>query len=313
MKKKMLICGGGGFLGKNAIEYFLKSKKYDIKATWHKNGDATKIFTNDVEWINADLTKIEDVKKVFDGGVDVILQYAAVSSNLKDAFEKPYLHVTDNAIMNSLIFREAYETNVENVIFPSCTVMYKDLDRPVKEEDFKGFIDEQQVYYGAGKTKVYLEDMCNFYSKLGLTKFTALRQTNIIGKYDKTDLNKAHFFSSMIQKINNSNDFVEVWGDGTEEKDLLPANKLMELIDFVLDNQISNFELLNVGSGNNMTIHEIVKKIINVSGKELKIKFDKTKPSRNIKLKLDISKAKQNFNWDNNYNINQVIDEYNKK
>ena len=59
----MLICGGGGFLGKNAIEYFLNSGKYDIRATWYRNGDATEIFINDVEWINADLTKIEDVKK----------------------------------------------------------------------------------------------------------------------------------------------------------------------------------------------------------------------------------------------------------
>ena len=48
--------------------------------------------------------------------------------------------------MNSLIFREAYETNVENVIFPSCTVMYEDLDRPVKEEDFKGFIGPVRFY-----------------------------------------------------------------------------------------------------------------------------------------------------------------------
>ena len=313
MKKKMLICGGGGFLGKNAIEYFLNSGKYDIRATWYRNGDATGIFINDVEWINADLTKIEDVKKAFDGGVDVILQYAAVSSNLKDAFEKPYLHVTDNAVMNSLIFREAHETGVEHIIFPSCTVMYEDLNKPVKESDFTGFIDEQQVYYGAGKTKVYLEEMCNFYSKLGSTKFTALRQTNIIGKYDKTDLNKAHFFSSMIQKINNSDDVIEVWGDGTEEKDLLPANKLMELIDFVLEGQSSNYELLNVGSGENMTIHEIVKKVIDVSGKKLNIKFDESKPSRNIKLKLDISKAKEKFNWDNKFDMNQVIDEYNKQ
>ena len=169
------------------------------------------------------------------------------------------------------------------------------------------------MYYGAGKTKVYLEEMCNFYSKLGSTKFTALRQTNIIGKYDKTDLNKAHFFSSMIQKINNSDDVIEVWGDGTEEKDLLPANKLMELIDFVLEGQSSNYELLNVGSGENMTIHEIVKKIIDVSGKKLNIKFDESKPSRNIKLKLDISKAKEKFNWDNKFDMNQVIDEYNKQ
>tara|TARA_R100000008_G_C3585995_1_gene172350 strand:- start:2742 stop:3680 length:939 start_codon:yes stop_codon:yes gene_type:complete len=312
MKKKMLICGGGGFQGKNAIEYFLETEKYDIRATWHRDGDATEIFIDGVEWVNADLTTVDGIKKAFDGGIDIVLQYAAVSTNLKDAFEKPYLHVTDNAIMNSLIFREAYDSGVEHVIFPSCTVMYEDLNKPVKENDFNGFIDEGQVYYGAGKTKVYLEDMCNFYSKLGSTKFTVLRQTNIIGKYDKTDLNKAHFFSSMIQKINNSDDIVEVWGDGTEEKDLLPVNKLMELIDFVLEKQLSNFELLNVGSGRNMTIHEIVQKIIDVSGKKLKIKFDKSKPSRNIKLKLDISKVKEKFDWDNKFDMNQIINEYNK-
>ena len=75
----------------------------------------------------------------------------------------------------------------------------------------------------------------------------------------------------------------------------------------------NHYELLNVGSGENMTIHEIVKKVIDVSGKKLNIKFDESKPSRNIKLKLDISKAKEKFNWDNKFDMNQVIDEYNKQ
>ena len=122
MKKKMLICGGAGFHGRNAIEYFLNTGKYDIKATWHRNADATEFYNGDVEWIQADLTKPWDVKRAFYRGVDIILQYAAVSTNLKDAFEKPYLHVTDNAVMNSLIFKQAYEEKVEHVIFPSCTV-----------------------------------------------------------------------------------------------------------------------------------------------------------------------------------------------
>ena len=152
MKKKMLICGGAGFHGRNAIEYFLNTGKYDIKATWHRNADATEFYNGDVEWIQADLTKPWDVKRAFYRGVDIILQYAAVSTNLKDAFEKPYLHVTDNAVMNSLIFKQAYEEKVEHVIFPSCTVMYKDLGTPVKEEDFLGTIGSDEVYYGAGTT-----------------------------------------------------------------------------------------------------------------------------------------------------------------
>ena len=311
MKKKMLICGGAGFHGRNAIEYFLNTGKYDIKATWHRNADATEFYNGDVEWIQADLTKPWDVKRAFYRGFDIILQYAAVSTNLKDAFEKPYLHVTDNAVMNSLIFKQAYEEKVEHVIFPSCTVMYKDLGTPVKEEDFLGTIDSNEVYYGAGTTKVYLENMCKFYSELGETKFTALRQTNIIGKYDKTDLDKAHFFAAMIQKINNATESVEVWGDGTEEKDLLSVGKLMELIELIIENQSSKFELLNVGSGKNMSIKEIVKKIIEASGKKLDMVFDTSKPSRNIKLKLDVSKAKDGFNWNNTFDMKEIINEYN--
>tara|TARA_B100000287_G_scaffold360940_1_gene353531 strand:- start:710 stop:1648 length:939 start_codon:yes stop_codon:yes gene_type:complete len=311
MKKKMLICGGAGFHGRNAIEYFLNTGKYDIKATWHRNADATEFYNGDIEWIQTDLTKSWDVKSALYGGVDIILQYAAVSTNLKDAFEKPYLHVTDNAVMNSLIFKQAYEEKVEHVIFPSCTVMYEDLDKPVKEEDFSGVIDNSQVYYGAGTTKVYLENMCKFYSELGETKFTALRQTNIIGKYDKTDLDKAHFFAAMIQKINSATKTVDVWGDGTEEKDLLSVGKLMELIDLVIEKQTSKFELLNVGSGKNMTIKEIVEKVIDASGKNLDISFDTSKPSRNIKLKLDVSKAMDKFNWDNTFDMKETINEYN--
>jgi nucleoside-diphosphate-sugar epimerase len=311
MKKKMLICGGAGFHGRNAIEYFLNTGKYDIKATWHRNANPTESYNGDIKWIQADLTKPWDVKAALYGGVDIILQYAAVSTNLKDAFEKPYLHVTDNAVMNSLIFKQAYEEKVEHVIFPSCTVMYEDLDKPVKEEDFSGVIDGSQVYYGAGTTKVYLENMCKFYSEIGETKFTALRQTNIIGKYDKTDLDKAHFFAAMIQKINSATKTVDVWGDGTEEKDLLSIGKLMELIDLVLEKQTSKFELLNVGSGKNMTIKEIVENVIETSGKKLDISFDTSKPSRNIKLKLDVSKAMDKFNWDNTFDMKETINEYN--
>ena len=153
--------------------------------------------------------------------------------------------------------------------------------------------------------------MCKFYSELGETKFTALRQTNIIGKYDKTDLDKAHFFAAMIQKINSATKTVDVWGDGTEEKDLLSVGKLMKLIDLVIEKQTSKFELLNVGSGKNMTIKEIVEKVIDASGKNLDISFDTSKPSRNIKLKLDVSKAIDKFNWDNTFDMKETINEYN--
>ena len=310
MKKKILICGATGFIGRNLLEHFMHKDEYDIRAVWNNtiNDDWVK---DEVEWVRADLTKKEDVKKVMDG-VDVVLNYAAFTTNIKDGIEKPYLFVTDNVIMNSLILRYAYEFGVEHVILPSCTVMYEDLGKPIKETDFKGFIDDDKMYFGGGSTKVYSENMCKFYSKLGKTKYTILRQTNIVGKYDKTDLDKAHFFSSIIQKVNSADDYIEVWGDGTEEKDLLSVNDLVNLIDIILKKQEDNFELLNVASGKNMSISDIVKTIVKVSGKNLEIKYDTNKPSRDVKTKFDISKVKNKYEWKPKMKLEDILNEIKK-
>ena len=310
MKKKILICGATGFIGRNLLEHFVDKDEYDIRAVWNNtiNDDWVK---DGVEWVRADLTKKEDVKKVMDG-VDVVLNYAAFTTNIKDGIEKPYLFVTDNVIMNSLVLRYAYEFGVEHVILPSCTVMYEDFGKPIKETDFKGFIDDDKMYFGGGSTKVYSENMCKFYSQLGKTKYTVLRQTNIVGKYDKTDLDKAHFFSSIVQKVNRADKHIEVWGDGTEEKDLLCVNDLVNLVDIILKKQKNNFELLNVASGTNMSISDIVKTIVKVSGKNLEIKYDTTKPSRNVKTKFNISRAKSKYGWTPTTDIEGVLNEIKK-
>ena len=308
MKKKVLICGATGFIGKNLVENFMKKDNFDVRAVWHKPSDVTDCYNDEIEWVNADLTKKEDVKRVMQD-VNIVLHYAAFTTNIKDGIENPQLFVTDNVIMNSLIFRYAYEFGVEHVVFPSCTVMYEDFGKPIKEIDFKGFIDDDKMYFGGGTTKVYSENMCKFYSKLGKTKYTVLRQTNIIGKYDKTDLDKAHFFSSIVQKVNAADKHIEVWGDGTEEKDLLSVDDLINLINIVLEKQKENFELLNVATGKNISISNIVEKIIKVNGKNLQIKYDKTKPSRNIKTKFDISKVKNKYNWKPTKTIEETIEE----
>ena len=93
-------------------------------------------------------------------GVDIVIQAAAATSGSKDLVSKPYIHVTDNAIINSFMFRSAYEHNIKHFIFPSCTVMYPSSRSATKESDFTGKIIDK--YKGAGETKVYLERLLNF-------------------------------------------------------------------------------------------------------------------------------------------------------
>ena len=79
---------------------------------------------NGAKIFKVDLTKKKEVNKIVKNK-DIIIQAAATTSGAKDIISKPYLHVNDNAIINSMITRAAYDFNVKHIINFSCTVMYK--------------------------------------------------------------------------------------------------------------------------------------------------------------------------------------------
>ena len=109
----MLICGGNGFIGSNAINYFKRDKNYKIIATYNTNKPEINL---DIEWIRLDLRNPTEVKKAVKD-IDILIQCAATTSGVKAAFKSPDFHVTDNAIMNSIIFREAHLEKVKHLIF----------------------------------------------------------------------------------------------------------------------------------------------------------------------------------------------------
>ena len=297
--KRMLICGASGFIGKNLLNYF--TGKYNIRAVDidAPHPASLRYFLdkgNDIEWISADLRKSEDVKKVLKD-VDIVLHYAATTTGAADIVSKPYIHVTDNAVMTSLLLREAFEQGIEHFVMPSCTLMYQSSDLPVKETDFNEDDGIIPKYFGAGNTKVYLEKMCNFFAGFKKTKYTVLRQSNLYGPYDKFDLAKGHVFAATVVKVMNSDDKITVWGTGEEERDLLHISDLINCVESALEKQESYYELVNVGLGKSITISDLVKLIITISGKDLAIEYDDTKPTIKTKLAVDISKAKKIFDW----------------
>jgi nucleoside-diphosphate-sugar epimerase len=291
--KKVLICGANGFIGKNLLKRFYDKAEYDIRAVYFNSSPD---HDYDVEWVKADLRKIEDVKRVM-GDVDIVLQYAATSTGAKDILTKPYVHVTDNAVMNSLLFREAFDRKIKHFVMPSCTVMYRSSDQIITEDDFDENIGVSDIYYGAGNTKVYLEKMCKFYSSFGTTKFTVIRQSNIYGPYDNFGLEKSHVFGATITKAMTFNNKITVWGTGEEERDFLFVGDLIELVETCLENQKSTFELVNGSCGSSVSITDLVKKVVGASGRDLKIEYDSFKPTIKTKLAIDNKKAKKVFGW----------------
>ncbi len=301
----MLICGATGFLGRNILEYYSKKNQYDIKAV-HFRRPAIIEYQN-VEWIHCDLRNSDDVKKAIEG-VDIVLQFAATTSGAKDILSKPYIHVTDNAIMNSLLLRESFEQEVKHFIFPSCTIMYQSSENLIKETDFNPADEIKSTYFGAGHTKVYLENMCEFYSRFGKTKHTVIRHSNIYGPYDKFDLEKSHVFGATVAKVFNSTDgYVNVWGAGEEKRDLLYVEDFLSFIDCAICNQKSFFDIFNVGLGQFISIKDLVDKIIKQGIIPLKARNDLSKQSISTSICLDCTKAKNILGWSPKFTLDAGI------
>jgi nucleoside-diphosphate-sugar epimerase len=294
---KVLLCGATGFIGRNFLEYFLERPDYEIVATYHRTPPPDPLLNKGkVKFIQADLTRKENVDEAIQGA-EIVVQAAATTSGAKDIVAKPYYHVTDNVVMSSLLFRACHENRVRHVVFFSCTVMYPSSKRPVREEDFNCQVADQ--YFGAGWTKAYLEKMCEFYSRIGPTRYTAIRHSNIYGPFDKYDLEKSHVFGATVAKVMSAPEpgTIVVWGDGAEERDLLYVDDLIAFVDKVLTLQKSQFELVNVGAGQSISVRNLVEKIVKQSGKRLEIEFDRTRPSIPFNLRLNIDRAINMYQW----------------
>jgi nucleoside-diphosphate-sugar epimerase len=294
-KKKVLICGATGFIGRNIAETFKKRDDFEVYGTYFQSEP---LQDPKIMMIHADLTHKEDVIRVVKG-MDMIIQAAATTSGAKEIITKPYYHVTDNAVMNSLIFRAAHENKVSHVIFFSCTVMYQPSNLPVKETDFDPNKEMYPCYFGAGWTKVYIEKMCEFYSRIGNTKYTVIRHSNIYGPYDKFDLERSHVFGATVTKVMNTenNGKIAVWGSGEEERDLLYISDLVDFVELAIGKQGTSFALFNVGYGSSISINELVKKIIAHSGKNVTIEHDASRPTIKTRLSLDITKVRNTLGW----------------
>ena len=293
-KSRVIVCGATGFIGRNAAEHLAKRDDLEVIAVCH---DRPRFEHPGLCWVEGDLTSPRDVERLV-ADADVIVQAAATTSGARDIVSRPQFHVTDNAVMNSLLFRAAFEHKVRHVIFFSCTVMLQSGPDQLTEDDFDANADIHPNYFGVGWTKVYLEKMCEFYSRSGSTKFTAIRHSNVYGPHDKFDLERSHVMGASVTKVlSATGGTVTVWGAGSEARDVLYVADLVELVERVIDRQQSPFELYNAGLGRAVTINELVQSIIDASGRGLSIEHDLTRPSIQTSLCLDTAKAKSQLGW----------------
>tara|TARA_A100001015_G_scaffold319434_1_gene442284 strand:+ start:7540 stop:8475 length:936 start_codon:yes stop_codon:yes gene_type:complete len=298
--KKITICGATGFIGINLIKKF--SKSYHVFAIYNKKKPFK--FKN-VSWVKADLRNYKDCLKVT-GLSKILIQAAATTSGSKDIINSPFLHVTDNAVMNSYLLKASYENKIEHFVFTSCTVMYHHSSKSLHENE----VNEGKIfqnYFGVGHTKLYVEKMCKFYSEISNIKFSIIRHSNIYGPHDKFSLSKGHFIGSSIKKVfSKKNNEIQIFGQGNEKRDYLYVDDFLYFVELLIKKQKKKYEIFNCTYGKSFKIIDVLNKIVKFS--KLKKNIIKQEGKNiNVNILVSSKKAKSKLSWYPKISINQGL------
>ncbi len=287
MKKKILIFGGTGFVGTNLAKEIDK-KKFQVVATYHKNKSFYRV--QKVKYLKIDLLK-KIPKKIFKN-VDTVFMCAANSSGAKVMAEKPLSHLTPNLIMNALILEKAQQAKIKKFIFISSSTIYPVSNKAMSEKDLNyKYFDK---YFIVGWMKTFSEIMCKMYSEKIKKKLQTIviRPGNLYGPHDKFDPEKAKVIPSLIRKFLNNKKEINVWGDGKDVKDFMYIEDFCKII-FKISQKLNHSSIINVASGKNITIRDIIKKLEKITKKNPKIIFDLSKPQMIKFRKISVIKMRK--------------------
>jgi GDP-L-fucose synthase len=221
----------------------------------------------------------------------------------------PVEFLMSNLLIEASICRAAYAAKVERLIFLGSSCIYPcDCPQPIKEEYLlTGPLEATNRPYALAKIAGI--EMCWSYNRQYGTKWLAAMPTNLYGPGDSYDLNNSHVLPALIRKTHEAKvsgaKEVVLWGSGTPKREFLYVEDLAGALVFLgtLDDQRYNAlvgcavcPLINVGTGEDITIRELAETIAGVVGYAGKFIQDTSKPDGTMRKVLDVSKI-QGLGW----------------
>jgi len=290
MKKdsKIFVAGHRGLVG-SAIVRNLKENEYTNIVTKTRQ-ELNLLNQKDV------LDFFEDQKPeyVFDAAARVGGIYA------NDTFSGDFIY--ENIQIQTNLINSSYKSGVEKFLFLGSVCIYpKFAEVPVKEESLlTGYLEQTNDAYAIAKISGI--KMLQAYRKQYGFKSVSLMPSNLYGLGDNFHPKNGHVIPSMMQKLSNSDGkSVTFWGDGTPMREFLYADDLADACLFAMEH-FENAELINVGSGENVTIRDLAKTIAGIVGYVGDIEWDTTRPNGTPNRPLDYSKMTE-LGWKPKYNL----------
>lgn len=285
--KKILVTGGGGFLGSHVVN---KLKEKDC-------AEIIVIRKNDY-----DLTKEEQVKAMFEKyRPEIVIHLAGLVGGILPNKLRPAEYFYNNLMMGTFMLHYSWLYKVEKFTAAGAGCGYPiNAPIPLKEESFwDGFPQNESAPYSLAKRLLHIQSVAyrqqyNFNSIICIPG-------NIYGPYDNFNLLNAHVIPALVRKFADAvyykSGFVEVWGSGAPTRDFVYAGDVAE--GMISATEIyNNSEVVNISSGKETSIQQVVETLKNITGFLGDIRWDSTRPDGQLRRCFDVTKAKRELNFE---------------
>jgi len=293
--KKVIVTGGAGFLGSHLVDGL---KQLNAKPFVPRSKDC-------------DLRILEQPKKYFSEiKPDIVIHCAAFYGGIWINKLYPGKIYYENLIMGANTIEAARLADVDKFVGIGTACSYPgDVTDYMKEEDlWNGLPHESVRNYGTTKKMMALQGWA--YKKQYDFNSIHLILTNLYGPRDTFNFERAHVVSALIRrfyesKLNNENK-VAVWGTGKPQREFLYVEDCAEGI-LLATEKYNNLNPLNLGTGIPTSIKELATTILEQMNYDAEIEWDISKPDGQFRKVLDVSRMKEELNWEPRTNLKEGL------
>jgi len=282
---RVLVTGGAGFLGRRVV------------AELERRGAQTVV----VRSRDYDLREPDRVRAaIADHGPELIVHCAAVVGGIGANRAHPAQFFYENAVMGVHLVHEAWRAGVSKLLVVGTVCSYpKFTPVPFSEDDlWNGYPEETNAPYGLAKRMLIVQSQA-YREEHGFNSIVVI-PTNLYGPDDNFDPATSHVIPALVRKCveakANALDEVMVWGTGTATREFLYVDDAAEAIVLALE-RYDGSEPLNLGTGEEIAIRDLVALIADVTGYGGRITWDASQPDGQPRRRVDASRAAAALGW----------------
>lgn len=284
--KKAVVTGGTGMIGREVVRLLLDH-----------GSSVTSISLDDLsldsraDYVKGDLS---DLKFCLDicSGVDYVFHVAGIKGSVVVTKEKPASFFVPLLMMNTNMLEAARRNKVDKVLYTSSIGAYSPAEVFIESKDDPS-IPPMDMFPGWAKRMAEMQ-IDAYRIQYGMDNFAIVRPSNIYGPGDNFDEQNAMVIPSLISRVLRGDSPVQIWGDGSSERDFLHATDAATGIIFACLRGTDG-KPINLGCGYGITIKNLVETLQEVT--PFKSFFDTTKPSGFPRRIMDMSYAEQRIGF----------------